>query len=89
MLASFLVKLCFLTEGCVGIPWWLNDKESTCISGDLGSIPVLGNSLGEGNNNSLQYSCLKNPMDRLQSLGLNKVRHDFALNIKSLRSHLD
>ena len=32
--------------------------------GDLGSIPGLGRSPGEGNGNPLQYSCLKNPMDR-------------------------
>ena len=31
---------------------------------DLGSIPGLGRSPGEGNGNSLQYSCLENPMDR-------------------------
>ena len=32
--------------------------------GDLGSIPVLGRSPGEGNGNPLQYSCLENPVDR-------------------------
>ena len=32
--------------------------------GDLGSIPELGRSLGEGNGNPLQYSCLENIMDR-------------------------
>ena len=31
---------------------------------DAGSIPGSGRSLGEGNGNPLQYSCLKNPMDR-------------------------
>ena len=31
---------------------------------DLSLIPGLGRSLGEGNGNSLQYSCLENPMDR-------------------------
>ena len=30
---------------------------------DAGSIPGLGRSLGEGNGNPLQYSCLENPMD--------------------------
>ena len=33
-------------------------------AGDLGSIPGLGRSPGEGNGNPLQYSCLENPMDR-------------------------
>ena len=32
--------------------------------GDAGSIPGLGRSLGGGNGNPLQYSCLRNPMDR-------------------------
>ena len=32
--------------------------------GDLGSIPGLGRSPGEGNGNPLQYSFLENPMDR-------------------------
>ena len=31
---------------------------------DTGSIPGLGRSLGEGNGNPLQYSCLGNPMDK-------------------------
>ena len=32
--------------------------------GNSGSVPGLGRSLGEGNGNPLQYSCLENPMDR-------------------------
>ena len=39
-------------------------KECACREGDLGSIPGLGKSPGEGNGNPLQYSCLENPMDR-------------------------
>ena len=39
-------------------------KESICNAGDLGLIPGLGRSPGEGNSNPLQYSCLENPMDR-------------------------
>ena len=42
----------------------LDDKESVCNAGDLGSIPGLGRSPGEGNGNPLQYSCLENSMDR-------------------------
>ena len=37
---------------------------SACNAGDLGLIPGLGRSPGEGNGNPLQYSCLENPMDR-------------------------
>ena len=39
-------------------------KESACSAGNPGLIPGLGRSPGEGNGNPLQYSCLKNPMDR-------------------------
>ena len=39
-------------------------KESACNAGDLGLIPGLGRSPGEGNGNPFQYSCLKNSMDR-------------------------
>ena len=39
-------------------------KESACNAGEASSIPGLGRSPGEGNGNSLQYSCLGNPMNR-------------------------
>ena len=39
-------------------------KVSACNVGNLGSIPVLGRSSGEGNSNSLQCSFLENSMDR-------------------------
>ena len=39
-------------------------KASVCNAGDLGSIPGLGRSPGEGDDNPLQHSCLENPMDR-------------------------
>ena len=38
-------------------------KNSAYNAGDLGSIPGLGNSPGEGNGNPLQHSCLENSMD--------------------------
>ena len=39
-------------------------KHPPASAGDVGSIPGLGRSLGEGNGNPLQYSCLENLMDR-------------------------
>ena len=46
---------------------------------DLGSIPGLGRSLGEGHGNPLQYSCLDNSMERgvwwATVHGLRRVRH--------------
>ena len=35
-----------------------------CNAGDLGLIPGLGRSPGDGNGNPLQYSCLENSVDR-------------------------
>ena len=51
----------------VGLPWWLNSKESTCnagAAGDAGSLPGWGRSPGRGHGNPLQYSCLENPTER-------------------------
>ena len=41
-----------------------NPSANARDSGDTSSIPGLGSSPGEGNSNTLQYSCLGNPMDR-------------------------
>ena len=48
-----------------GFPGGSAGKESACNAGDLGLIPELGRSPGEGNGYPLQYSCLENPMDRV------------------------
>ena len=64
------VLICkFFIYSCIylltGLPRWLSDKESNAgDSGDKSSIPGLGRSLGGGNCNPRQYSCLENPMDR-------------------------
>ena len=61
-LTWYLPKPChlwMLTE-VSGLPRWLISKESTCnarATGDTGSIPGLGRSLGGGNGIPLQYSC--------------------------------
>ena len=39
-------------------------KNLPANEGDVGSIPGLGRSLGEGHGNLLQYSCLEKLMDR-------------------------
>ena len=44
-------------------PGGSDGKVSACNGGDLSSIPGLGRSPGEKNDNPLQYSCLENPMD--------------------------
>ena len=45
-------------------PGGSDGKESACNARDLGSVPGLGRSPGEGNGYPLQYSSLENPMDR-------------------------
>ena len=44
-------------------PGGSDGKASAYHAGDPGSISGKGRSPGEGNGNSLQYSCLENPMD--------------------------
>ena len=44
-------------------PGGSDSTESTCNAQDSGSIPGSGRSLGEGNGNPLQYSCLENSME--------------------------
>ena len=46
-----------------GFPGGSASKESTCNAGDLGSIPGLGRSPGEGKGYPLQYSVPENSMD--------------------------
>ena len=51
----------------IGASLGLSGKESAYYAGDsedMGSIPRMGRSLGRGNGNPFQYSCLENPMDR-------------------------
>ena len=48
----------------LGLPGDSDGKESSCNEGDLGLIPGLGRSPGEGNGYPLQYSGLENCMDR-------------------------
>ena len=49
----------------MGFPRGSADKESTHNAGDLGLIPGLGRSPGEGNGYLLQYSGLENSMDSI------------------------
>ena len=44
-------------------PGGSDGKESACNAGDLGSVPGLGRSPGEGSGYPLQYSCLENSID--------------------------
>ena len=63
---------------------WTTTKNMPANAGairDAGLIPESGRSPVGGHGNPLQYSCLKNPMDRgawraIQSIGLQRVGHN-------------
>ena len=48
----------------LGLPGGTVVKNSPACAGDMGLIPGLGRSPGEGNSNPLQYTCLKNSMNK-------------------------
>ena len=71
----------------LGFPDGSVGKESACSAAETGDaclIPGSGRSPREGNGNLLQYSCLRNPVDRERSLvgyslcGPKRVEHDLA-----------
>ena len=55
-------------------------KNPPANAGDVSSVPGLGRSPGEGNDNPLKNSCQENLMDRgawwARSIGLQRVGHD-------------
>ena len=55
------------------LPWYLSSKEFTCNVEDLGSIPRLRRSPGEGKGYPLEYPGLKNSKDCIV-LGVEKSR---------------
>ena len=50
-------------------------KNPPTNSGHVGSIPGLGRAPGEGNGNTLQYSCPKNPTDKRSQAGYSPQSH--------------
>ena len=72
----------FRKEGDLNFPGSSDSKASAYNAGDLGSIPGMGRSPGEGNGSPLQYSYLENPMDRgacqATIYGVTRVRLDLA-----------
>ena len=60
----------------LGFPCGSAGRESSCNAGNLGLIPGLGRSPGEGKGYPLQYSGMDNSINCVQSMGSQKVRHD-------------
>ena len=50
-----------------------DSEEYACNAGDLGLIPGLGRSSGQGNGYPLQYSCLENSTDRGSDIAYGKL----------------
>ena len=74
-----------------GFPGGSVGKESACNSGDAGSIPGLGRSLGGRHGNPLQYSCLENPhaqrsLTGYSPWGLKKLATTEATEHKCMRT---
>ena len=61
----------------MGFPGGSAGKESACYVGDLGSIPGLGRSPGEGRGYPFQYSGLENSMDCIAH-GVQRFGHDWV-----------
>ena len=75
----------------MGFPGGSDDKESVCNAGDPGSVPGSGRSSGKGNGYPLQYSYLKNTMDRgswlaivngLTELDMTERLNTFSLSLR-------
>ena len=82
LLQTLLSYLIILRVGRKGFPCSSVGKESACRAGDLGSIPGLGRSPGEGNGNPLQYPCLEKSHGQKSLVGCNpqgrRVGHDWV-----------
>ena len=73
-------------ELLTGFPCGSDGKETTCSVGDLGSISELGRSLGGGDGNPLQYSCLENPHEQRNLEGYSPWGHKELDTTEQLRT---
>ena len=71
--SSLLSAIRVVSFAYLGFPCGSAGKESACNKGDLGSIPGLERSPGEGRGYPLQYSGLENSMDYIQFMGSKRV----------------
>ena len=88
-LSIFIVLCSLVYHILIGLPRWLSGKESACQCRRLEFDPGLRISLGKGNGNPLQYSCLENPMDRgawrATVHGVTRVGHDWVTKQQNLK----
>ena len=79
---KFLLLLLFLV-----FPGGSDSKESTCNTGDLGSIPGLGRSPGEGKGYPLQYSWLEKPLGHRSLVDYSSWGHKQSDTTEWLSTH--
>ena len=70
------------TQPLPAFPGGSAGKESACNAGDLGSIPGLERSPGEGEGYPLQYSGLENSMDCIESAKCQTQLNDFHFHFR-------
>ena len=71
-----------------GLPLLLSGKESAYSAGDLGSIPGLGRSPGEGKGYPLQYFGLENSMDHIVHGGHKKSDMTERISYFTVHTHI-
>ena len=74
----------------MGFPNGSDDKEYTCNTGDLGSIPGSGRSPGGGHGNQLHYSCQENPHGQRSLVGYSSWGHkesDMTERLSTAHTH--
>ena len=85
---TYFTQLFFFFNSSVGFPGGSVIKNPPANTGDAGSIPGSGRSLGERNGNPPQCSCLGNPMNRgawwVTVRGIARFRHDLATKQQQL-----
>ena len=72
----------------MGFPGGSDDEESACNVEDLGSLPRLGRSSGEGHGNLLQQSCLGNPHGQRRLTGYSPWGHKESDTTDSIAQHV-
>ena len=89
MRQHFHFQECILRKNSMCSTRYVQEEEST---GKKPICPSLGDWIGEGNGNPLQYSCWKIPCTeepgRLQSMGLLRVEHDLTFHFHALEKEM-
>ena len=82
------LSICCVPYSLKGLPWWFDGKESACNAGDPGSISGWEDPPEKGMETHSSILAWRIPcaeeLVRLQSMGSQGVRHDWATNTEPL-----